>query len=124
MTRARKIADGLPYRVYERRGVFIYSIGYMMPGGKWAFRHKCPVTDTVQIAKLRSLAVMESLKIGADYTEIPTNGFARLIDDWFEWQRVLPANIKGKRSASTIKENLLSLITNPDGFGRNFGHAA
>ncbi len=106
MTRARKVPDGLPYRVYERKGVFVYSIGYMMPGGKWAFRHKCPVTDTVQIVKLRSLAVMESLKIGADYAEAPTNGFGRLIDDWFEWQKALPPNIKGKRSASTIKENL------------------
>ena len=42
MIRRREKPDGLPYRVYERRGVRVYSIGYKGDGGAWAFRLQCP----------------------------------------------------------------------------------
>ena len=31
----------LPYRVYERYGVRVYSIGDKLKSGKWAFRYDC-----------------------------------------------------------------------------------
>lgn len=102
MNRRRTTADGLPYRVYERRGVRVYSIGYKLPSGRWAFRYECPVGDALQVAKLRSQAIADSANIGA---EPPTGGFKGLVDAWFEWQESLPANNTAKRADSTLKEN-------------------
>ncbi|MES2685720.1 MAG: hypothetical protein V4706_02800 [Pseudomonadota bacterium] len=102
MTRLRDEPDGLPYRVYERRGVRVYSIGYKMPTGVWAFKYECPVTDLLQVAKLRRRAIEESVNV---MHEVPAGGFKGLVDDWFKWQEALPANAANKRAASTLKEN-------------------
>ena len=40
MNRRRERADGLPYRVYERRGARLYSIGYKKPDGTYLGRSK------------------------------------------------------------------------------------
>lgn len=57
MIRRRDTPDGLPYRVYERKGVRTYSIGYKLATGAWAFRYSCPVDDVEQRQKLRREAV-------------------------------------------------------------------
>jgi integrase len=102
MIRRRATPDGLPFRVYERFGVRVYSIGYKMKSGVWAFRYECPVDDARQVATLRRKAILESATIT---DERPIGGFAGLIDAWFAYQEALPASSAKKRATSTITEN-------------------
>lgn len=103
MIRRREKPDGLPYRVYERRGVRIYSIGYKGDGGVWAFRLQCPADDTVQIAQLRRDAIKRAAELGEG---LPADGtFGALADAWVQWQEKLPAGAPGKRADTTLAEN-------------------
>lgn len=103
MIRRRAKPDGLPFRVYERRGVRVYSIGMKMPTGEWKFRYSCPITDRAQIAELRSKAIRESGQIARGK---PTEGTVEaLIDAWFKWQESKPLNSESRRAESTLKEN-------------------
>jgi integrase len=102
MIRSRANNNGLPFRVYERHGKHIYSIGYKMKSGRWAFRFKCAVDDENQIRKLRRQAIEESSRIIDD---VPEGGFAGLVNAWFEWQEGLPDTSAKKRAESTIAEN-------------------
>jgi integrase len=102
MIRRRATPDGLPYRVYERFGVRVYSIGYKMRSGAWAFRYECPVGNRAQITRLRSKAILEATKVQDD---MPVGGFAGLVNAWFEWQEALPATDKRKRADTTLAEN-------------------
>lgn len=102
MIRPRTTPDGLPFRVYERRGVRIYSIGYKMASGAWAFRYDCPAGDVAQIRALRRKAIEESARVIEDR---PAAGFAALVKAWFVWQEALPATDKRRRAESTITEN-------------------
>jgi integrase len=105
MTRRRDVADGLPYRVYERFGVRVYSVGYMLPTGRWAFRYACPTADAGEVAKLRAKAIAESARISlVDYDQ-PPGGFTGLVNAWFQWQEDLPMNDTRKRANSTIAGN-------------------
>lgn len=105
MTRRRQIPDGLPYRVYERFGVRIYSIGYMLSTGNWAFRYSCPIHDVTEVAKLRAKAITESALISVANFAQPAGGFTGLVEDWFQWQENLPMNDARKRASSTITGN-------------------
>jgi hypothetical protein len=102
MIRRRASPDGLPFRVYERFGKRVYSIGYKMKSGVWAFRYDCPVEDVRQVATLRRKAILESATVVEDR---PVGGFAGLVDAWFAWQEGLPDNSTDKRAASTLAEN-------------------
>lgn len=102
MIRQRATPDGLPFRVYERYGVRVYSVGYKLKSGKWAYRYECPVTDTRQIATLRRKAILESAKVEGD---TPIGGFSGLVAAWFDWQEKLPTSDERKRADSTIAEN-------------------
>ena len=102
MIRRRSTPDGLPFRVYERFGVRVYSIGYKMKSGRWAFRYECPVDDARQVATLRRKAILESANVHEDR---PVGGFSGLVDAWFLWQEGLPASDERKRADSTIAEN-------------------
>jgi integrase len=102
MIRRRATPDGLPFRVYERFGVRVYSIGYKRRSGVWAFRYECPVGNLAEIAKLRRKAILESANVQDD---MPTGGFAGLVEAWFEWQEKLPVSSADKRADSTISEN-------------------
>lgn len=102
MIRRRASPDGLPFRVYERFGVRVYSIGYKLKSGRWAFRYECPVDDLQQVAAMRRKAILES----ATVTDVrPVGGFAGLVDAWFAWQEALPVNDARKRAPSTLAEN-------------------
>lgn len=102
MIRARATPDGLPFRVYERFGVRVYSIGYKLKSGRWAFRYECPVTDAQAIQTLRRKAILESATVTDDR---PVGGFAGLLDAWFAWQEALPAGSPDRRADSTLAEN-------------------
>jgi hypothetical protein len=99
MIRRRATPDGLPFRVYERFGVRVYSIGYKMRSGRWAFRYECPVGDAEADPALRRKAILES---ATSHEDRPTGGFAGLVDAWFEWQEELPETDERKRKPSTI----------------------
>lgn len=103
MSRRRDRPDGLPFRVYERRGVRLYSIGYKSAAGKWTFRLTCAVGDGVKVAELRREAVTRAnqLSLGAPTADT----FSSLIDAWFARQDKLPAGAEGKRADSTLAEN-------------------
>lgn len=102
MIRPRLKPDGLPYRVYERHGKRVYSIGYKMTNGRWAFRFDCPVEDVAQIRKLRAQAIEQSARVIEDR---PEGGFAGLVDAWFAWQEELPRTDARRRADSTLAEN-------------------
>lgn len=102
MIRPRANPDGLPYRVYEYFGARIYSIGYKLPSGRWAYRYRCKVDDANQIRKLRRQAIEESTRVIHDQ---PEGGFKGLVDAWFVMQEELPRTDGSKRRASTIAEN-------------------
>jgi len=103
VTRRRTINDGLPHRVYERRGTNVYSIGYKRKDQSWAFRLKCSIDDKRGIARLRRDAVRRALLLCADGTQIDT--MDQLITDWFNWQAGLPAKSTSKRADTTMQEN-------------------
>lgn len=103
MIRRREKPDGLPYRVYERRGVRVYSIGYKTAAGAWAFRLQCPADDAAQITQLRREAIKRAAELGDG---MPADGtFGALADAWLQWQDKLPAGAPGKRADTTLAEN-------------------
>jgi integrase len=103
MSRKRAFHDGLPERVYERRGLKIYSIGYKRKDGTWAFRLQCRMNDRNQINRLRKEATKRALVLSAGEGEILT--VLQLSVDWFKWQRSLPPKSANKRAQTTIDEN-------------------
>lgn len=102
MIRRRDKADGLPYRVYQRMGTRVYSIGYKKRNGRWEFRYQCPADDADQIAALRRRAIEESARVREDR---PSGGFGGLIDAWFAAQDAMPRGDPNKRADSTLAEN-------------------
>ena len=116
MIRRRERPDGLPYRVYERRGVRDYSIGYKRPDGTWAFRLKCPIDDRAKIAELRQEAIAKAAQLS---NGAPTEGsVSALIDAWFKRQEALPEGAPTKRAATTtIAENKREAETLRKAFG-------
>jgi len=102
MIRSRANPDGLPFRVYERYGARVYSIGYKLPSGRWAYKYRCKVEDANQIRKLRRQAIEESTRVVHD---APEGGFKGLVDAWFVHQAELPTTDATKRADSTIAEN-------------------
>jgi integrase len=103
MIRRREKPDGLPFRVYERRGVRDYSIGYKLPSGKWAFSLKCSVHDKAKILELRREAITRAgrIEMGAPAAD----SFAALVEAWFKWQEAKPLGSEGRRAESTLAEN-------------------
>lgn len=103
MIRRRAKPDGLPYRVYERRGLRTYSIGYKAESGAWAFRLSCAVDDAAKIRQLRNEAIKRAgeLRVGAPAGD----DFAALVDAWFNWQQAKPLGSEGRRAESTLAEN-------------------
>lgn len=103
MNRPRSRRDGLPYRVYERRGKLTYSIGYKLPTGKWAFRLNCPITDRARMSELRAEAIKRAGEISLGR---PAEGSVdALIDSWLTWQESLPLTSPERRADSTLAEN-------------------
>ena len=95
--------DGLPQRLYERRGVKYYSIGYKAKDGTWAFRLNCLVSDAKKIRELRREAIerANTLNHGVAYE----GTFGALVDAWLKRQEELPANSEERRADSTLAEN-------------------
>jgi len=115
MSRVRETHDGLPHRVYERRGKETYSIGFKRKDGTWAFRLACPINDKNQIKRLRNEAIKRAIFYSQTGEELHT--VSQLTADWFRWQRALPAKSPNKRADSTIEENEREAKTLMEVFG-------
>lgn len=128
--RRRKINDGLPHRVYERRGLKIYSIGYKSKKNKWVFRLQCDVNDAGRIKQLRREATIKATALTSHRDEIVT--IAQLSQAFFEHHEALLAQPKarGARKKSTLNENKREAATLCTAFGEmaitdvKFHHAA
>ena len=103
MSRHRVRPDGLPFRVYERRGVRLYSVGHKGTGGRWTFRLTCPIDDVAKVAELRRDAITKAIQLSLGAPAQDT--FGALIDAWLSRQVKLPVGTEGKRAASTLSEN-------------------
>lgn len=90
--RTRTKPDELPHRVYERRGVRIYSIGYKAPSGAWLWQYRCPVRDASYIELLRQ----EATNRAQPYLEAETTKAAR--------HKAIKAVETALRLASAIKQ--------------------
>jgi len=103
MTRRRDKPDGLPFRVYERFGVRLYSIGRKNESGAWDFRLSCDVKDLARMKETRRDAIRRAndILVGAPVDST----FAALSGAWLDWQKALPDDTEGKRADSTLKEN-------------------
>nr|WP_315230384.1 hypothetical protein [uncultured Limnohabitans sp.] len=106
---------GLPYRLYERYGKRVFSIGFKSSNGKWAFRYSCPVTDKASIDSLRSKAIIESCQLKNNVA--PLGATSELIEAWFKWQHSLPSSDLTKRAKSTIAENKREAVNLTKAFG-------
>ena len=103
MTKRRTRNDGLPYRVYERLGLRVYSIGFKQAEGTWAFRLQCDVDDKRQIAELRATAIRRAGEIALGKPSQDTA--AALIAAWLNHQETMPERSAERRADSTLKEN-------------------
>ena len=103
MNKRREKPDGLPFRVYERRGEHIYSIGYKLPTGVWAFRLKCNVGDRPKIAALRDEAIKRSCEIRLGKPAEDT--VDALITAWFKWQEEKPDRKSTRLNSSHVSQS-------------------
>ncbi len=103
MSKRRHRPDGLPYRVYERRGIREYSIGYKAPSGQWAFRLSCPITDKGRIGELRAEAIRKAGELAMGKPAQDTA--AALIAAWLKHQEEMPLSSAERRAESTLAEN-------------------
>lgn len=115
MIKRRDRPDGLPYRVYERRGVRVYSIGYKGNDGRWVFRLNCAASDRGQVAQLRSDAIRRAAELERGRPASDT--FAALADAWMLRQREMPADSEERRADSTLDENERELAMLKKAFG-------
>ncbi len=116
MIRRRARPDGLPYRVYERLGARVYSIGHKAKDGRWTFRLQCAADDRSKIADLRREAIKRANEIGEP---APVEGtFGALCDAWKKWQEALPENSESKLASSTFAENKREIEQLKKAFGR------
>ena len=103
MYKPRLKNDGLPFRLYERRGVKYYSIGYKGPQNKWLFREQCLVSDLQRIRELRRDAITKANTLNQGGPK--TGTFGALIEVWFERQEKLPIDSEERRAKTTLDEN-------------------
>ena len=99
----RESPDGLPFRIYQRYGKRIYSIGYKSADGIWTFRLKCAAEDLAAINKTRA----DALKRYAAMMDPGSvdDGFCTMSAAFFARQETLPAGSALRRAESTLTEN-------------------
>jgi integrase len=104
----RESPDGLPFRLYVRKGKFKVSYGYKLPNGKWAFRLTAPATDLEAIAEIRRQAIERAEVLNGNSIQDGTT--ADLIKRYFLWQESLPVDSEIRKAAITLKENKVEAV--------------
>ena len=103
MPRLRVQSDGLPYRLYMRRGKRTTSFGYKRPDGKWEFRLSAPTNNRTKVARARQEAIKRANELNGAWIEPGT--LIELIDDYFDWQESLSITDARRKTEDTLKEN-------------------
>jgi integrase len=99
----RKSPDGLPFRLYERKGKFKVSYGYKLPDGSWAFRLSAATNDTEAVKAIRAEAIERANSLNG---ATPLLGSTeKLFDKYFAWQSSLPKDSEDRKAPGTLKEN-------------------
>jgi integrase len=123
MPRPRDKPDGLPYRLYERRGRRVYSIGFKLASGAWAFRLNCAIDEPEEIAALRRQALLRVAQMDAPSAPgSPAGSFNSLINAWFKWQEAKPVGSAERRATSTLAENRREAMNLRKAFGHMHVH--
>ncbi|WP_348699589.1 hypothetical protein [Duganella fentianensis] len=91
----RNSPDGLPFRLYIRKGKFKTSTGYKQPDGKWEFRLSAPTNNPEAVAKIRKDAIERAEVLNGKVVGPGT--VAALFKKYFEWQESCPAAAKAGR---------------------------
>jgi integrase len=99
----RESPDGLPFRLYERKGKFKISYGYKLPGGKWAFRLSTSANNATAVAEIRRDAILRAEILNGNAVQAGTT--ADLIERYFVWQESMPADSEMRKATITLKEN-------------------
>ncbi len=115
MNRPRQRPDGLPYRVYERRGARVYSIGHKATSGAWSFRWSCAAIDKKKITELRRAAIAKAAGLALGAPALDT--FAALCEAWLANQEAKPLGAEGRRAESTLAENRREIANLKKAFG-------
>ncbi len=105
MPARRQTPDGLPFHLYERRGVRNYRIFYKSPKPPRPviFSMTCAVDDRMAVAKTRREAIRRAVTIVSGG---PTDGsFKALSLSWLAAQTDKPVGSEGRRAETTLTEN-------------------
>lgn len=105
MTRRRKSPDGLPFRLYFRKGKFKVSFGYKLPNGEWAFCLSTSVNNPEAIAEIRKEAIQQAEILNGD--AVQAGSLDNLIRCYFAWQKAMQVNDARRKAQSTLDENLV-----------------
>jgi integrase len=117
----RESPDGLPFRVYQRLGKKIYSIGYKSQDGTWTFRIKCSAEDHIAVQKTRG----EALKRHASLMDPQArdDSFSSMSEAFFIRQVSFPLDSPQRRAESTLLENRREARNLEKAFGKmNINH--
>jgi len=101
----RERPDGLPFNVYERRGLRVYRIWYKRPNPprEIVFTMTCAAKDAIAVAKTRRAAIKRSADILAG---APVSGtFQSLALAWLAVEQAKPEGSEGRRAGTTLAEN-------------------
>ena len=99
----RSSPDGLPFRLYMRKGKFKVSFGYKLPDGTWKFRITAPSNNPTAVAAARKDAIERAEVLNGNAAAPGTTG--DLIDKYFKWQESMPAGSEMRKAATTLLEN-------------------
>ena len=101
----RATPDGLPFNVYERRGLRVYRIWYKDPKPPRAIRFTltCPANDAMAVRKTRADAKIKAATLSAG---APVSGtFKEFSLAWLKLQQDKPSGSEGRRADTTLAEN-------------------
>jgi integrase len=103
MIRRRRSPDGLPFRVYMRKGVRTISFYYKHPAGPEEPLARARVGNPQAIMRARRTAIKRAVEICGGMEHEST--FAALVESYFAWQAALPAKSERKKADSTMEGN-------------------
>lgn len=99
----RKSPDGLPFRLYLRKGKFKTSVGYKLANGTWSFRLTAPTNNPEAVAKVLKEGIERANALNGKH--VGPNSVEALFKKYFAWQSALPESSESKKTKGTLAEN-------------------
>lgn len=103
MTGRRIKPDGLPFRLYERRGKFKVSYVYKLRGGKSAFWLSAPINKPDAVAQIRQDAIRRAEVLNGNAKSLGST--EDLFNRYFAWQGKMPIESEDRKASVTLDEN-------------------